>query len=430
MIEENTLMQKDEYKNSRILYIIEAALEYFISLTVAGAYLAKLSTFMGFSDSFTGILTSFVSLGCSFQIIAVFLANKRPVKRWVMLLHTLNQLFFALVYVVPFFSFSLQLKMVLFVAFLLLGHAVNNIVNSPKINWYMSLVDDKKRGTFTANKEIISLISGIVFSFALGSMVDYFEAKQKMQTAFILCAVGIVVLTVGHTATLLFSKEKPVENQQKTDVKAALGSLIKDKNLLKVVLVSVLWNVASYATTPFYGTYQNNELGFSLTLVSLLSTLGALVRASCSRTMGRYADKHSFTNMLNICFLIVMVAFAVNIFTVPANGKIFYAVYIVLHAIAMAGINSGAINLIYDYVEAQQRTAALALKSTLAGLAGFLSTLAISPLVSYIQSNNNTLFGVPVYAQQVTSAIAFVLVGILLIYLNCVVKKIKTNNNI
>ena len=109
------LFQKDEYKNSRILYILEATLEYFIALAIGGAYLAKLSTFMGFSDSFTGILTSFVSLGCSFQIIAVFLANKRPVKRWVTLLHTLNQLFFAIVYVVPFFSFSKQFKMAAFV---------------------------------------------------------------------------------------------------------------------------------------------------------------------------------------------------------------------------------------------------------------------------------------------------------------------------
>ena len=74
---------KDVYKRSRLLYIIEAALEYFISITVTGAYLATLTNSLGFSDSLTGILTSFVSLGCGFQIIAIFLANKRPVKRCV-----------------------------------------------------------------------------------------------------------------------------------------------------------------------------------------------------------------------------------------------------------------------------------------------------------------------------------------------------------
>ena len=92
---------KDIYKTSRILYIIEASLEYFISLLVTGAYLAKLTSSLGMKDSLTGILTSFVSLGCGFQIIAIALANKRPVKRWGTALHSVNQLAFALIYLVP-----------------------------------------------------------------------------------------------------------------------------------------------------------------------------------------------------------------------------------------------------------------------------------------------------------------------------------------
>ena len=87
--------KQDGYARSRCLYVAEAALEYFISLLVTGAYLAKITSAIGMSDMLTGILTSFVSLGFGFQIIAVFLANKRPVKRWVTLLHCLNQMAFA-----------------------------------------------------------------------------------------------------------------------------------------------------------------------------------------------------------------------------------------------------------------------------------------------------------------------------------------------
>ena len=67
---------KDPYKFSRILYIIEATLEYFMSMAVGGAYLAKVSGYIGLGTGLTGILTSFVSLGCGFQLIAIFLANK------------------------------------------------------------------------------------------------------------------------------------------------------------------------------------------------------------------------------------------------------------------------------------------------------------------------------------------------------------------
>lgn len=90
-------LNKDGYGFSRLLYIIEAALEYFVSLAVSSVYLAKLTGYLGFSDTLTGILSSFVSLGCGFQIIAIFLANKRPVKRWVTLLHCISQVMFALI---------------------------------------------------------------------------------------------------------------------------------------------------------------------------------------------------------------------------------------------------------------------------------------------------------------------------------------------
>lgn len=59
-------MPADIRKRNRILYIIEAALEYFVSFAVSGAYLAYLTAAIGMSDALTGVLTSFVSLGCGF----------------------------------------------------------------------------------------------------------------------------------------------------------------------------------------------------------------------------------------------------------------------------------------------------------------------------------------------------------------------------
>lgn len=422
-------MESEKYKTSRILYILEATLEYFVSLLVTGAYLAKITSSLGMSDSLTGILTSFVSLGCGFQIIAIFLANKRPVKRWVTVLHSVNQLSFALIYLTPFIKVGSEVKIALFIAFLLVGHIINNVVNSPKINWFMSLVDDKKRGSFTASKEMVSLIGGMVFSFAMGAVIDRFEGAGNLNGAFIVCGISVFVLMLLHSATLIFSKEKPVEEKEKIPTKQLLKELIKDKNLFKVILISVLWNVVNYSSTPFYGSYQIKELGFSMTFVSLLSAGYAIVRTVFSKPMGRFADKYSFAKMLNICFIIMLVGFGINMFTVPENGKVFYTAYYMLNAVAMAGINSATINLIYDYVDKEKRIGALALKSTLAGFAGFFTTLIVSPLVEYVQSNGNTFLGLNVYAQQVVSAIAVVLLTVLILYLNLVVRKIKDKRN-
>ena len=414
---------KDPYKFSRLMYILEAAFEYFISLLVIGAYIAKVATAIGLSDSVTGILTSFVSLGLGFQCVAIFLADKTPVKRWVSLLHILNQLAFALVYFGPFFKIPQSLKIAMFIVFLLMGHILNNIVNSPKTKWFMDLVDDKKRGSFTATKEIVSLMGAMIFTFSVSAVIDYFEAKGDLYGSFLFCGIGIFVLMMLHTATLLLSKEKKNPPVQKKSAGAALGELLKNKRLMKSILIIALWNAANYITTPFLGTYQIKELGFSMVFISLLTVLYSVSRALISRPLGRYADKTSFLNMLNVCYLFMAAAFAVNIFTTPENGRIMFSLYYLLYALGCAGITNSEINLVYESVDHEHRMGALALKSTISGLAGFAASLLVSPLVDYIQRNGNRFLGMQVYAQQVLSAITLSIALILLVYLNTVMRK-------
>ena len=90
----------------------------------------------------------------------------------------------------------------------------------------------------------------------------------------------------------------------------------------------------------------------------------------------------------------------------------------------MAGVNSSIINLIYDYVNKEERMCALALQQTFGGLAGFFITLALSPVITYIQANGNTIFGMTVYAQQIFSLISCVMTIALLVYMNTVVRKL------
>ncbi len=415
---------KDQYRFSRLMYIIEAALEYFISMAVGTVYLAKITTYIGLSDGLTGILSAFVSLGCGFQLFAIFLVHKRPVKRWVTAGHIVSQLLFAGIYFVPLLDLTQMQRTVLFVCILLGAHIIHNIIHSPKINWFMSLVDNDKRGRFTANKEIVSLVGGVAFSYGLGAVMDYFEAKGDLRTAFTVCGIGLVVLMVLHSLTLIFSKEKTLEVKP-VPVRENLRSLIRNKTLFKIILVSVLWNIANYATVSFTGTYQAKELAFSATLSSVILMVGSLVRAVSSRPMGWYADKTSFRRMLSLCFIIEAFAFGVNIFTAPGNGAWMYLIYYILHSIGMAGINSAIINFIYDYVEYDRRTGALALQQTCAGFSGFFAVLLISPLVEWIQKNPITVAGQAVYAQQLLSVFSCVCTVGIMIYLHSVIQKLK-----
>lgn len=417
--------QTDTYKFSRLMYIIEAALEYFIAIAVSSIYLAKIADYIGIQDGLTAILSAFVSLGCSFQLLAIFLVNKRPVKRWVTASHTISQVLFACMYLIPVVPMSTAVKTVVFVGVFLIAQIIHNVINSHKINWFMSLVDDGKRGRFTANKEIVSLLGGMAFSYGMGLLMDHFEAQDNIRMAFIIGAITLFVLMIGHSLTLILSKEKPVEKDfTPKPIKEYLSNLLKNKTLFKIILISVIWNIANNATTSFSGTYQTGELKFTTAFASLIILIGSFARVLFSKPMGRLADKTSFCNMLTICFTIMAVCFALNVFTAPSNGKVLYSVYYIGHCIGMAGINSSIINLIYDYVGKEERMCALALQQTCGGLAGFLITLALSPVITAIQANGNTVFGTTIYAQQIFSLISFVMTVVLLVYMNTVVRKL------
>jgi len=84
-----------------------------------------------------------------------------------------------------------------------------------------------------------------------------------------------------------------------------------------------------------------------------------------------------------------------------------FILYYVLHGIALGGINSALINLIFDYVPLEKRADSLAVTQALAGVTGFVTTLLISPLVAHIQNNGNTVLGMPIYAQQLVTFFAF-----------------------
>lgn len=416
---------KDIYAFSRFMYILEAAFEYFISIVMGGVYLAKLGMAVGLSDATIGILNSFVSLGCGMQIVAVFIRGRVRTKRFVTIGNIINQSLFVLMYLTPFVPVPLAYRSVLLIAALLVGQFVLNVIHSHKINWFMSLIDDNKRGRFTANKEIISLLSGMAVSFALGSVCDYFEARNNQSGFFIVAAIALFVLMGLHTATLLLSKEKNEGKAEEEKQKIPLKEFLLNKNLLKVIGFSILWHIIVYIAPPFYASYLIGPLGMSMTLIATLGAMGSIVRATASRPMGSFADKRSFANALILCFTLLGIGYVLNTFAAPGIGTYLYAGYVFLHGIAYSGINSGTINLVYDYVPHSHRVAAFALQNSIAGVAGFLTTLAVSPLVDYIQKNGNVFLGIHVYPQQLLSFFGALGTVVVLLYLFLVIRPMR-----
>lgn len=233
-------------KTGRVMYIFEAAFEYLISILVTGSFLATVTKELGFSDSLTGIVSSVISLGCIFQLMSITLRH-RSVKKLVIALSIINQFLFLLIYLIPFLNISENVKISLFLVSIFAAYIIYNFAHPKKINWLMSLVNDSKRGKFTANKEVVSLLAGMIFSFIMGAVTDHFAEMDKIKTAFSVSAAVIFALMLLHTFSMVFTVEKEIPYSEKTSIKQNLKYLLENKNIIKVTAVFVIYYIAHYA---------------------------------------------------------------------------------------------------------------------------------------------------------------------------------------
>lgn len=424
------------YKKSRAAYNAEALLEYLISLTLVDSFLAALGKSLGLSDALLGICASLVSFAGLTQVFTVFFNHNKPVKRRILTIHLINHIMFACLYLLPFFSgVSQTVKTVLFVALLLSGRLMSNVIASTKYVFAMSSVERHKYGVFSTTKEMISLAGGMAFEYVIGIISDHYREIGDEKTCYLLFAITILVITVLHTVSIGMMREdkqeyqnrKSEENEEKLSerVKNMLG-LLKNKRFLQILTVFILWRVADYFSTPFMGTYaiDENALAFSLTDVSIFAIIGSALRFVASRPVGKFADRTSYCTMLIPIFGLAAVAFAFGAFAAPGSEWTFI-VFKVVRATAYVGINSATMNLILEYVPKEKGNYAIALNSCIIGLAGFGSTLVGSAILSSIQANGNTVFGIHMFAQQFLCMISAIVTVAIIAYLVLVIRKLK-----
>jgi Na+/melibiose symporter-like transporter len=407
----------DELKRSRTSLIFQAAFEWLIAILIQSTFLAEVAKGAGFTDSEIGVLNSVIALGCLFQVLSLFF-RRGSVKKLLMIISVLNQICFMLLYVIPDTPISPQIKKIVFVVLIVFAYATLYMGN-PKLSfWRYSLVEPTKRGRYNGWMQMVSLIMGTVFSYAMGAVVDHYKHIGQTNIAFRICAVTIFVLMVFHSITLIISVELPKEKEEKVNPFKNMLKLLINKKVLALMGVFIFYNIVQYSAMPFYSTYQIEELHMDHTTIQILTALlGGGVQMLVAFPLGWIADRTSFSKMMFLCFVSAFLRTFVVIFATPATGVICFALYNVFNSVIFIGALCALLNMTYDIMPEKDRADTYALCQSVGGVIGFLTTLVMSRLLSYIQQNGNTFMGINAYAQQVLSVISLIFTVMAMMYL-------------
>lgn len=413
------------YRRSRGAYMAQCTVEYFVSLLVTDAFLAKLLSYIGISDALIGIISSFITLAFVIQLLSIFLVKKiTNTKMLVIALDTASIFFFMLLFFVPFLSQDKGIRTVLVILCVLLAYIGKYLILSVCFKWANSFVKPTKRGLFSARKEMISLVGGMIFTAVTGHIIDKFESLNNLEGAFLFLGISILILNGCNFFCLSLIKRSVPKEQ--ADANAPLSVIAKNtlgnKGFRNVIVLTVLWDVARYFSIGFMGVFKTSDLMLSVFLVQLINILSNLARMIITSPLGKYSDKNSYVKGFNLGLYLAAVAFFINIFT--SNSTWFLIIpFTLLYNCSFAGTNQNSFNISYNYVDARYITQAMAFKNSIGGLFGFGASILGSKIVSLVQANGNQIFGLPVYGQQLLSAISFIIIVVAIVFVKKVIEK-------
>ena len=428
MTDNTDIYKSGEYGASRRAYTFECMFEYFITLLVADAFIAKLLKYFGASDALCGVVSSFISLSFLFQIFSVLVMGRiRNTKRTAVIFHTAAQFLFSCLYLIPFLPIGNGAKTGVFIACILLAYFGNYFVTSLIYKWGNSFVDPHKRASFSSTKEMVSLFSGMFVSLGLGYAIDRLDESGDQTHGFLLSSVCMFIFCAYDLVCLLLIKNENKEEKKEKPPKLSeiMKNTLGNKNYVSTVILKCLWWGAMYTTIGFLGTYKQEELFYTLAQIQLINILGCFGRFAVSKLFGRFSDKHGFVRGIQLALIIAAVSFTVNMFTAP-DTRWLIIIFVLLYNISQAGTWQNMINITYAYVDVKYFVQAAALKDCIAGVFGFLCALGSGKLLSAIQNNGNMIFGVRVYAQQVQSAVSLCFVIAALIFAQIALSHKKT----
>lgn len=397
---------------SRISYYALCALNYISALMLADVFLVDVLQYAGFDDGTIGIVTSasgFVSL---VQVLLLFIGHKiRRPKMFILLGYGGMAVFFALAYVFALLPAQPQIRQVLIIASVMLGRLLVNFASPVLGSYIYTFISYQERGTVGATNNTVSLATAIVFTIAISEVRDHYRESGDVEQGLLVTAAFLAIVAVLTAISITMMRgttEQSSNSKPATGIKDVLHHTLGSKSFLYMLLFFIIWQIASTITGSFLGIYKINELGFSLSAIQIIGTVGNITAMLLARPMGKLADRRSHQLCLKLGLVGVIASFLIGAFTTPKTAWLI-VVYTALFGISNLVLSSCFHNMLLEYVGPTYYMYSNALITCISGLCSFAISFLAAWLLETIQSMGNTLFGMTVYAQQILSAISTVL---------------------
>ncbi len=270
-------------------------------------------------------------------------------------------------------------------------------------SWLKDAVPDTVRGVVMSRRMVLGTLVSMACTAGGGMYLDSQKSLgQEFSGYGVLFLAGVALGMVGLVAVSRLG-EPEVELAPRVGVKEQLAAPLSDSNFKKLLAFIATWSFSGNLAAPFYMIYLVNELGCTMSTITLL-TVGAQVTNLLSlQFWGRLSDSYSNKSVLAVCGPLFLATIAALLFTTLPEVHSFTMPILVgsylLSGIATAGISVATTNVALKLAPHGKAAAYLTAYGLASAAAG-----AISPIVGGILSTSCRAFRLNLELSWVTGA--------------------------
>lgn len=421
-----TLTLKD-YERSRNKFIYEGCAAVSLFSLTSGAFLAGFAKYLGATDEFNGLIGAIPAVAGIVQIFSSLLFEKLEHRKLIISLLCFSyRTLLGLMFFIPLFIHSTSLRLAVLAFFYGIAYCMAAFITPAAASWVADLTPENIRGSYFATKDAYALACVTILTLIMGRVLDVYRKVNNEYGGFIILGIVVLILAVLNFYFISSVKE-PILNRKRININLmdVLKLALRNKGFRKVIILSILWNVALQVGGPFFAVYQVTGLELSYSYIMVMGVISSIVRVIIARTWGGLADRKSwfFTTKTSIAILGI-----IHIFWALVDKNIAFFIVPILSifgGIAWSGINLSLFSIQFVYAPEEGRTAYLGTSAALGGVAGFISTFVGARIVSVMKHVNFTFIGISIGSMQIVFALSGVLLLVTALYVRNFMEKGK-----
>lgn len=374
-------------EKGRTLFIYEGVTARSINVLTTGAFLAGFIKLMGARDSFNGVIGAIPTIAGVIQLLSpIFLERLHSRKLLVAVLSFVHRILLSLMFFIPLFIKDTTTRFYIIVAVSLISYCSLAFMSPAAANWIVCLTDIRVRGKYFGKRDSILLGISTVVSLLVGKILDVSRNNKMEYFGFIVNAIILIVLTCANTGLVTKIPEPKIKlSHSSLNIRDVFTKPLQDKGFRKVIIITVLWNIALQIGAAFFSVYMVSGLDLKYSYITIMTTLGSLIAVIFARLYGKLADRTSWEFVTMLCIGVLSVCHLVWALTSKSNVYLLLPVSQFLSGAAWGGINIAIFNIQFKYAPEEGRTIYLGFNAAIGGVIGFAVAMVGARIVSVLE---------------------------------------------